>query len=283
MLNNAREGERIGLEGDVYEQVATACKGARPKIQKWIEQDDGEKADMMGELPCAKCRLATHVRPASVVQRPDQQRTGPIRGGQGWRLVKGRSAGRIVSPQQEITLTPVLTQTKRPQTSSPSTLSPTTKRRCLATEACRCRPTMQRQDRVGPGCRPQVFRLTSSPLPHLPPHPALAHRRHLGKILWPSSASSHRNRRQHSNTADWATSLRSNWPLPRTARILWHRLVATALPSACRRRLLPRAITYHRRQHSNRSNGMANNRRSRPHNRSSNRGKRRTLSQIWWT
>ena len=50
MLNNVREGERIGLEGDVYEQVATACKGARPKIQKWIEQDDGEKADMMGEL-----------------------------------------------------------------------------------------------------------------------------------------------------------------------------------------------------------------------------------------
>lgn len=48
MLNNAREGERIGLEGDVYEQVAAACRGARPKIQKWIEQDDGEKADMMG-------------------------------------------------------------------------------------------------------------------------------------------------------------------------------------------------------------------------------------------
>ena len=50
MLNNAREGERIGLEGDVYEQVAAACRGARPKIQKWIEQDDGERAEMMDRL-----------------------------------------------------------------------------------------------------------------------------------------------------------------------------------------------------------------------------------------
>ena len=52
MLNNAKEGERIGLEGDVYEQVAAACRGARPKIQKWIEQDTGERADMMGESSC---------------------------------------------------------------------------------------------------------------------------------------------------------------------------------------------------------------------------------------
>ncbi|KAK1926521.1 Golgi to vacuole transport-related protein [Papiliotrema laurentii] len=50
MLNNAKEGERIGLEGDVYEQVAAACRGARPKIQKWIEQDTGERADMMDRL-----------------------------------------------------------------------------------------------------------------------------------------------------------------------------------------------------------------------------------------
>lgn len=49
MLNNAKEGERIGLDGDVYEQVASACRGARPKIQKWIEDDNGEKAEMMGE------------------------------------------------------------------------------------------------------------------------------------------------------------------------------------------------------------------------------------------
>ncbi|WVQ97843.1 hypothetical protein IAU59_004958 [Kwoniella sp. CBS 9459] len=50
MLNNATEGEKIGLEGDVYDQVATACKGARPKIQKWIEQDTGEREGMMDRL-----------------------------------------------------------------------------------------------------------------------------------------------------------------------------------------------------------------------------------------
>ncbi|WVQ84100.1 hypothetical protein IAT38_006245 [Cryptococcus sp. DSM 104549] len=50
MLNNAREGERVGLEGDVYDQVAGACKGARPKIQKWIEQDTGEREGMMDRL-----------------------------------------------------------------------------------------------------------------------------------------------------------------------------------------------------------------------------------------
>lgn len=49
MLNNAREGEKVGLEGDAYEQVAQACRGARPKIQKWIEQDTGEREGMMGK------------------------------------------------------------------------------------------------------------------------------------------------------------------------------------------------------------------------------------------
>nr|ACZ80666.1 putative golgi to vacuole transport-related protein [Cryptococcus depauperatus] len=47
MLNNAVKGEKIGLDGDVYDQVATACKGARPKIQKWIEDDHGFKESMM--------------------------------------------------------------------------------------------------------------------------------------------------------------------------------------------------------------------------------------------
>lgn len=55
MLNNAKEGEKIGLEGDVYDQVAGACRGARPKIQKWIEQDTGENQSMMGELSKALC------------------------------------------------------------------------------------------------------------------------------------------------------------------------------------------------------------------------------------
>ena len=50
MLNNAKEGEKIGVEGDVYDQVAAACRGARPKIQRWIEHDTGEKEGMMGEL-----------------------------------------------------------------------------------------------------------------------------------------------------------------------------------------------------------------------------------------
>jgi ADP-ribosylation factor-binding protein GGA len=49
MLNNAREGEKVGIEGDAYEQVAQACRGARPKIQKWIEEDNGERDNMMGE------------------------------------------------------------------------------------------------------------------------------------------------------------------------------------------------------------------------------------------
>lgn len=50
MLNNARVGERVGLEGDVYEQVAAACRGARPKIQRWIEEENGEREGMMGKL-----------------------------------------------------------------------------------------------------------------------------------------------------------------------------------------------------------------------------------------
>lgn len=50
MLNNAREGEKVGVEGDAYEQVAIACRGARPKIQKWIEQDTGEREGVMGEF-----------------------------------------------------------------------------------------------------------------------------------------------------------------------------------------------------------------------------------------
>lgn len=54
MLNNAREGERIGLEGDAYDQVAAACRGARPKIQRWIEQDSGEREGMMGESETAE-------------------------------------------------------------------------------------------------------------------------------------------------------------------------------------------------------------------------------------
>lgn len=54
MLNNAREGERVGLDGDVYDQVAQACRGARPKIQKWIEEDTGEREGVMGKLSCAR-------------------------------------------------------------------------------------------------------------------------------------------------------------------------------------------------------------------------------------
>ncbi|KAL7418583.1 ARF-binding protein [Cryptotrichosporon argae] len=50
MLNNAREGERIGVDGDVYDQVAAACRGARPKIQKWVEDDTGEREGVMERL-----------------------------------------------------------------------------------------------------------------------------------------------------------------------------------------------------------------------------------------
>ena len=59
MLNNAREGERVGLDGDVYDQVATACRGARPKIQRWIEEDTGEREGMMGECLDAAKRSGT--------------------------------------------------------------------------------------------------------------------------------------------------------------------------------------------------------------------------------
>lgn len=50
MLDNAKEGERIGVEGDVYDQVAAACRGARPRIQKWIENDTGEHEGLMDRL-----------------------------------------------------------------------------------------------------------------------------------------------------------------------------------------------------------------------------------------
>lgn len=56
MLNNAAQGEKIGIEGDVYDQVAGACRGARPRIQKWIEDDNGEREGMMGEVAKRACR-----------------------------------------------------------------------------------------------------------------------------------------------------------------------------------------------------------------------------------
>lgn len=50
MLNNVDEGEKIGVEGDAYDQVAGVCKGARPKIQKWIGEAGEENADLMDRL-----------------------------------------------------------------------------------------------------------------------------------------------------------------------------------------------------------------------------------------
>lgn len=49
MLNNAADGERIGVEGDAYQQVALFCKQARPKIQKWIGEVSEDEPDSMGE------------------------------------------------------------------------------------------------------------------------------------------------------------------------------------------------------------------------------------------
>jgi len=49
MLNNAADGERIGVEGDAYQQVALFCKQARPKIQKWIGDVPEDEPDSMGE------------------------------------------------------------------------------------------------------------------------------------------------------------------------------------------------------------------------------------------
>lgn len=48
MLNNAADGERIGVEGDAYQQVALFCKQARPKIQKWIGDVSEDEPDSMG-------------------------------------------------------------------------------------------------------------------------------------------------------------------------------------------------------------------------------------------
>ena len=72
MLNNATDGERIGIEGDAYQQVALFCKQARPKIQKWIGDVPEDEPDSMGQsisfiaayqtvadsLPCRNCRQA---------------------------------------------------------------------------------------------------------------------------------------------------------------------------------------------------------------------------------
>ncbi|CDZ96194.1 Cytosolic sorting protein GGA2/TOM1 [Phaffia rhodozyma] len=50
MLNSANENERIGLEGDAYQQVALVCMQARPKIQKWIGEVSEDEPDSMDRL-----------------------------------------------------------------------------------------------------------------------------------------------------------------------------------------------------------------------------------------
>jgi hypothetical protein len=83
MLNNAREGERIGLDGDVYDQVAQACRGARPKIQKWIEQDTGEREGMMGECQPERALTQTGYSSATIsstMRWSDTRRAGPETG-----------------------------------------------------------------------------------------------------------------------------------------------------------------------------------------------------------
>ncbi|KAJ9117711.1 hypothetical protein QFC24_006425 [Naganishia onofrii] len=50
MLNNIAEGEQLGIEGDVYEQVSGVLKAARPKIQKWIGEAGEDNADLMDRL-----------------------------------------------------------------------------------------------------------------------------------------------------------------------------------------------------------------------------------------
>ncbi|KAJ9112894.1 hypothetical protein QFC19_000449 [Naganishia cerealis] len=50
MLNNIAEGEMLGVEGDVYDQVSSVLKAARPKIQKWIGEAGEDNADLMDRL-----------------------------------------------------------------------------------------------------------------------------------------------------------------------------------------------------------------------------------------
>lgn len=78
MLNNIKEGEKVGVQGDAYDQVATACKGARPKIQRWIEEDDGEREGMMGKSDPRLGSIRSRYRPIAALQRPDQQLPGPL-------------------------------------------------------------------------------------------------------------------------------------------------------------------------------------------------------------
>lgn len=60
MLDNMKPTERFA-DGDAFDQIASRCRAAQPKIQKWISNaEENEDADTIGESasfdPC--CSMA---------------------------------------------------------------------------------------------------------------------------------------------------------------------------------------------------------------------------------
>lgn len=49
MLDNMKPTERFA-DGDAFDQIASKCRNAQPKIQKWISNaEENEDADTIGE------------------------------------------------------------------------------------------------------------------------------------------------------------------------------------------------------------------------------------------
>lgn len=50
MLDNMKPTERFA-DGDAFDQIASRCRAAQPKIQKWISNaEENEDAETIGEL-----------------------------------------------------------------------------------------------------------------------------------------------------------------------------------------------------------------------------------------
>lgn len=57
MLDNMKPTERFA-DGDAFDQIASRCRGAQPKIQKWISSaEENEDADTIGMLYFARTHL----------------------------------------------------------------------------------------------------------------------------------------------------------------------------------------------------------------------------------
>jgi ADP-ribosylation factor-binding protein GGA len=57
MLDNMKPTERFA-DGDAFDQIASRCRGAQPKIQKWISNaEESEDADTIGIFKVANICL----------------------------------------------------------------------------------------------------------------------------------------------------------------------------------------------------------------------------------